>query len=276
MADIAPGAKLVRAVSMELTDDQIALMKRTICKPKNREATNDELSLFVGQCKRTGLDPFAKQIYAIFRYSTKAKAEVMTIQTSIDGFRVIAERTGKFLGKTKTLWCDAEGKWSDVWLKDEHPHAAKVIVRKKVGRTPTDTPAVAHWKEYADESSPMWKSMPANQLAKCAEALALRQAFPNDLSGLYTIDEMGRADREQRDLTAGSGGELSGIELGEDAEALLARAAALGHAGLADRGTAEMMLAGASDEARAEWLTLGQTILDDLEASPVDAEAVSS
>jgi phage recombination protein Bet len=182
---------------IDLNGDALALLQRTICKPKERQATKDEVALFVGQCKRTGLDPFSKQIYAIFRKSQGE--EVMTIQTAIDGFRLIAERSGTYAGKAATYWCGSDREWQEVWLEETHPLAAKVIVRKVVAGTIVEVAAVAHWDEYYDSYSPMWKErkaggMPANQLAKCAESLALRQAFPNDLSGLYTTDEMAQAD----------------------------------------------------------------------------------
>jgi len=183
---------------VDFTPEQLALIKRTICRPKDREATNDELALFVGQAKRTGLDPLSKQIFAIFRYDRRARREVMTVQTSIDGFRLIAERTGCYLGTVSTAWCGKSGRWKEVWLTDGHPSAAKVTVRKLLAGQVSDSPAVAHWREYVPAEDFMWQKMPANQLAKVAEALALRRAFPNDLSGLYTVDEMAQADAESR------------------------------------------------------------------------------
>lgn len=262
------------------TDDQVKLLKRTICRPKEREATSDELALFVGQCKRTGLDPFSKQIYAIFRWSKKENAELMTIQTAIDGFRLIAERTRCYLGKAATYWCGEDGEWQDVWLSEKHPEAAKVIVRKVLDGQVAESPAVAHWREYADESSPMWKSMPANQLAKCAEALALRQAFPNDLSGLYTIDEMAQALRqEQVALTAGDGdGSARGVVLTPEVERVIARAQVLGHEGLSSRATAEMALGNRSPEAIKEWVATAEAELDEMAgqgAEPPEAEVVT-
>lgn len=187
---------IVRAGPVDFTPEQIALVKRTICKPKERDATNDELALFVGQAKRTGLDPFAKQIYAVFRKSRGQ--EQMTIQVGIDGLRLIAERTGSYLGQEGPFWCGPDGQWRETWFDKAHPAAAKVIVRKVVAGNVSTTPAVAMWDEYAPSYQGklmgLWGDKPALMLAKCAEGLALRKAFPNDMSGLYTDDEMSRAD----------------------------------------------------------------------------------
>lgn len=192
---VAPAAPVMAPGLVTFTPEQLALLKRQICKPKNRDATNDELALFVGQCKRRSLDPFAGQIYAVFRYDTGEKREVMTVQTGIDGFRLIAERTRKYLGAEAVLWCGSDGIWQDVWLDSGNPVASKVIVRKLMDGHIAPTPGIAKWSEYAVDEF-MWRKMPANQLAKCAEALALRRAFPNDLSGIYTADEMAQADAQ--------------------------------------------------------------------------------
>jgi phage recombination protein Bet len=171
---------------VKFNQSQIDLIKSQIA-PK---ATDDELKLFLYQCQRTGLDPLTRQVYAIHRWNSQQGREVMTIQTSIDGLRLIAERSGEYAGQDEPLFIEEDGKVV----------AAKVTVHRFKGETryPAAT-GVAYMTEYIpiDKSGqPMglWKKMPRIMISKVAEALALRKAFPQDLSGIYAEEEMHQQD----------------------------------------------------------------------------------
>jgi phage recombination protein Bet len=172
-------------VKIDFNQDQVNLIKSQIA-PK---ATDDELKLFIYQAKRTGLDPLARQIYAIHRKQNGV--EKMTIQTSIDGFRVIAERSGDYGGQDEPIF-----------VKEGDDLYCKVTVYRFRGETRYPAAVgVAYWKEYCPvyngQPSGLWAKMPHTMLAKVAEALALRKAYPQDLSGLYTADEMNQAEPKE-------------------------------------------------------------------------------
>lgn len=173
--------------------EQLELLKRTIAKG----TTDDEFQLFVQTANRTGLDPFARQIYAVKRWDSKERKEVMQIQISIDGMRLTAQRSGQYAGQLGPWWCDEEGNWQAIWPKSKgYPVAARVAVLRHDFKEPLYV--VAHWDEYVpltNEGKPqfMWHKMPALMLGKVSESLALRKAFPAELSGLYSPEEMAQA-----------------------------------------------------------------------------------
>lgn len=203
-------AKHETGSALAIRDDQTGFTPAQIATLRQlgvENATDGDLAVFFHQAQRTGLDPFARQVYMVGRNSKDPKSgqwvTKYTIQTGIDGFRLIGRRAAdakhETLEVTDTEWCGPDGKWVDVWLSDQPPAAARVAIIRNGGRFP----AVALFKEYAqyrkdrDGSqtlTQMWADKGALMLAKCAEALAWRKAYPQDLSGLYTSDEMGQAD----------------------------------------------------------------------------------
>lgn len=176
-----------------IASSELDTLRRTI----GHDLDDNEFELFAAICRRTGLDPFARQIYAVKRYDGRQKREVMQIQTGIDGLRLIAERSQVYAGQTPAEWCGPDGVWRDVWLAPEAPAAARVGVLRHDFKEPVY--GVAKFSSYCAttrEGKPMalWASMPEVMIAKCAEALAIRKAFPNDVSGVYTREEMAQQD----------------------------------------------------------------------------------
>lgn len=177
--------------------ERLDLLKRTYAKG----CTDDEWELFVAICKRTGLDPFTKQIYPVKRWDKKAAREVMTPQTGIDGYRAIAERTGTYAGSDDPVY-DVEN--------EPHPNKATVTVWRLIAGQRVPFSASARWNEYVQKDregrpTKFWAQMPYLMLGKVAESLALRKAFPNDLSGLYTKEEMDQADNGAPEMPADDG-----------------------------------------------------------------------
>lgn len=173
----------------EWSMQQIELLKQTICKGAN----DQEFQVFLHVCKRTGLDPFQKQLYMVKRWDSQLKKETMTLQTGIDGYRLIADRTGKYApGREPTFVYGEDGKLIS---------ATAYVKKLTADGTWHEVSATAFYSEYVQKTkegvpTKFWRDMPHSQLAKCAEALALRKAFPADLSGVYTHEEMQQADNQ--------------------------------------------------------------------------------
>lgn len=238
------------------TPEQTQLISTTIAPG----CSVDELRLFAYACQRTGLDPFSKQIYAIKRGGK------MTIQAGIDGLRSIAERTGQLDG-SETFWCGEDGQWADVWLGSKPPAAAKTIIHRKGSSHPFV--GVARFADY-NAGQGLWSKMPAAMIAKCSEALALRKAFPADLSGVYSTDEMQQAEVEPVTVTT------TAAPAG-DAKIFAAGKAAIAKADTIDklREVAARMEARKADLSPEQYEQLLQLALDrEAALTPVTAEEV--
>lgn len=163
--------------------------------------TIPEVSQLLYVAKKTGLDPFSRQIYATKRWDKNLGCDKVNIQASIDGFRVVAERSGKYVGQVGPFWHDGT-QWLDYWISNKPPVAAKVGVLRSDFKEVLW--AFARYDAYVQKTKDnrptmIWSSMPELMVAKCAEALALRKAFPQDLSGIYSSDEINHDEQSTQD-----------------------------------------------------------------------------
>jgi hypothetical protein len=141
----------------------------------------------------------------------------LVIEATIDGLRISAERTGKYSGQLGPEWCGPDGVWRDIWTSATVPTAARVGIKRSDFTEPLWGKAL--YSEYVQETE-FWRDMPTLMVAKVAEALAFRKAFPQQFSGLYTPEEtqaQGGAVRvipPQRDVQcitlSANGSEISG------------------------------------------------------------------
>lgn len=181
----------------KFTLEEIALIHRTYMEG----AKADDVALFVATCERTGLDPFARQIMPSSR-NTQKNGQWITLWTwivTIDGLRKIAVDSGDYEGQEGPWWCGEDGVWHEVWTKKSPCFAAKVLVHRKGFRTGLS--GIAKYESYVQKKkdgqpNSVWTSLGDHMTAKCAEALALRRAYPNEMAGLYTSDEMAQAGIE--------------------------------------------------------------------------------
>ncbi len=168
-----------------ITGEQVDLIKNTVAVG----ATDDELKLYFFECKRRGVHPLDRLIHFIKRQ------DKVSFQTSIDLFRSQAEETGEYRGQEDIEYgpmVDFAGidrkvpEWAKATAKRYDPTTSEIV----------SVSAIAYWDEYypGDKLGFQWRKMPRLMLGKCAEALALRNAFPRKLAGLYTFEEMVLSD----------------------------------------------------------------------------------
>ncbi|MBM7796860.1 phage recombination protein Bet [Pseudoglutamicibacter cumminsii] len=266
---------------LAITDDQTTFTPVQVAALQHiGVATNSpaDVAILFHQAKRTGLDPFKREIYMITR-KTKDGTRKPTIQTGIDGFYAIARRAaaadGTTFGIPETYWCGNDGVWRDVWLPSQPPAAAKVVVTRGDATFTT----VALTREYM-APGPMWQKMPARMIAKCAEALAIRKAFPDVTSGLYTSEEMAQAGPGDQPQQAPQQAPAQGpAESVGDLVSLLPDATTLDEVtDIARRLTQINAPADAIEKARARWTEINDHTTSDSEEADVveDAEEVDA
>lgn len=177
-----------------------------------QDAPDADVAVFFHVCQRTRLDPFAKQIYMIGRWDNELGRKRWTIQTGIDGFRVVSERHEQYagVGDPDLEWCGPDGVWRDVWLDDTTPPtAARFTLHRHDQQRPIR--AVCRYAEFVEtrrDGTPnhMWRTKAAWMIGKCAEAAGRRKAFPQDLAGLYTDDEMAGVLRDNEPVRVADNG----------------------------------------------------------------------
>lgn len=184
-------AAIERAKVLSFTPEQERMIRDAFAN--GASASEFEVLMEIARARR--LNPLLRQIHFVNRYDNAKNRKVWSTQVSIDGLRAIAERTGKYDGQDEPEFTERNGK----------VFSCKVRVYRKDWTRPVV--GVAYWDEYVQKTKEgdvtvFWKRMPHVMLAKCAEALALRKAFPEDMSGLYTPDEMGQAERVEREPLA--------------------------------------------------------------------------
>jgi phage recombination protein Bet len=189
----------------KLTRSQVELIKRTVAKG----ASDDELRLFVQVCKGANLNPFLRQVHLVPRWDSKSGVEVRAIQVGIDGFRAVAESSGAYAGNDDPIF-DGEHEIPFTKYENKKPIEAKLTVPGKATVTVYKLmdgqrygfTATARWEEYypGQKMGFQWHIRPYLMLGKCAEALALRKAFPKLLSGMYASEEMDRTAQADNDV----------------------------------------------------------------------------
>lgn len=195
VATTTHGSGLVLQSDQDRWNEHQLTALRHLLGDNAKHVTPADLDVFHHVCQRTALDPFARQIHLVFR---KGK---WTIQSGIDGLRLVARRAADASGETMSInggeWCGPDGVWRDVWLEKEPPAAARVTVTRGAG-TFVGTVTYSGYVQLTRDGNPSmrWATDPAGQLRKCAEAAALRMGFPQDLAGVYVNEEMEQADNE--------------------------------------------------------------------------------
>ena len=153
------------------------------------------VKMVLGYCKAAGLDPMQKPVHIVPMWDKNTKATRDVVMPGIGLYRTQAARSGQYAGVTDPEFGpDVTETIGGVEIT--FPAWCKVTVKRLLGNQVVEFAAREFWKEnYAtagkDSAAPnaMWKKRPYGQIAKCAEAQALRKAFP-EFGSAPTADEM--------------------------------------------------------------------------------------
>lgn len=161
----------------------VKLIQQQLFSSKGHEPTMEEMLYYAQTCQATGLNPAKREIYAIYRKVDGVPK--LTIQAGIDGMRMVAERSGNYGGSKEPEFTYSEENKifvSDFGKQKLVPNTAKVTVVKVIQGHLIETTRTAQWDDYYPgdgAKGQMYRKFPEVMLAKCAEAQALRVAFPN-------------------------------------------------------------------------------------------------
>lgn len=189
-----------RAAAGELITEEQAVAIRTALKTSLYPGASDaSVDLVLAYCKAAGLDPMKKPVHIVPMYDSKAREMRDVVMPGIGLYRTDAARTGEFAGMSKPVFGPMVTE--RVGSRDvTFPEWCEVTVYRQLrGGHIAEYTAVEYWIEnYAikggrdQDQSPnaMWSKRPRGQIAKCAEAQALRKAFPEAVGSQPTAEEM--------------------------------------------------------------------------------------
>ena len=184
------------STALALSDKDLALIKRTIVKDTN----DDEFRMFIHICKHTRLDPLKKQIYAQVYNKMDPKKRQLVIVTSINGYRAIGDRTGCYRPDDKAPRFVYNETLKNANSNPLGIESCEVSPYKFSHGEWHACVGLVYWDELVplydgkiDRAKTQWTKSPRNQLAKCAEAAALRKGWPDDFASVYVEEEMDRA-----------------------------------------------------------------------------------
>jgi phage recombination protein Bet len=255
---VASEVAIVRAQpaphAIEWTAEQRQMIRDTYANG----ASDEEFAVLMETARQWGLDPFKKQIYFVKRFDRQKNRDVWSVQVAIDGMRARAERTGLY-----------DGQDEPEFVEDDRGNI--LLCKVRVYRKGWSRPAVgvAYFREYV-QNSPFWTGKPHIMIAKCAEALGLRKAFPEELAGGYTPEEMGNAE-VTAERPARARGRASEVV---DAQHEPAQIGAPAERTRIDMREAHHAVAPAAREDGTQKFVVPQVERDEDEAAPVDALAL--